>query len=29
LDQPVLTFQIYDLGYETMITPNKANQNKL
>lgn len=26
--QPGLTFQICDPCYETMITPNNANQNK-
>ena len=29
LDQPGLTCQIHDPGYETMITPYKTNQNKL
>jgi hypothetical protein len=24
-----LTFQIHDLGHETLINPNKTNQNKL
>jgi hypothetical protein len=27
--QPKLTFQILDLDHETIITSNKANQNKL
>ena len=29
LVQPGLTCQIHDSGYETMITLQKANQNKL
>ena len=29
LGKPELTFQTFNLGYETMITPQKTNQNKL
>jgi hypothetical protein len=29
LDRPRLTYHMFDLGHETMITPQKANQIKL